>query len=145
MERSETPPSTSLLRFCGVSVAIVVGTCAIGAFPTNLLAGSDGLVAMAIAAGLVLVASAIGYLPAAVAAAQRAPLEVRAQALLAGTVLRLLVAMAGAAIVLLGRRLEATTVFAAWLGILYLVLLAYESLTTLRALGRGPVDGAASR
>jgi threonine/homoserine/homoserine lactone efflux protein len=135
----------SLLRFSGLAAITVAGACLVGFLPTREAAGTEGLVAMGVASGIVWLASLVGYLPLDRAASQRAPAAVRAQATLLGLGIRLFVALAGAAYVILGRRLEAPMAFIAWLGIQYLALLALETLTTLRSLRDDGAGGAPSR
>src|SRR5262245_28192505 len=89
--------STALLRFAGASFFTVAGVCAAAAYPVARAAGNDGLVSMAIAAGLTLVGAVAGAIPL-VAARDAAP-DQRVQAAMIGLAVRMLATLAGVAIV----------------------------------------------
>jgi hypothetical protein len=128
----------SLPRFTLVAAATVVAACAAGAWPTLRMAGEGGLVAMAVAAGVALATSVLGYVPLAVTT--RSPLDRRAQAFLAGMGLRLFATL-GVLLAVWVLDAPHKGVIVVWTGVLYLLLLLVEILVVARGLLRAGRNG----
>src|SRR5262245_26730072 len=124
--RVETAMIPSLSRFAGTAAAIVAVLCAAGAWPTHRAAGGDGLVSMAIAAGVTLACAIAGYVPAA-RSAHAARLESRLQAAMLGILVRLFATLAAVFAVLQTRSAPSATAFVIWIGLDYAALLVLET------------------
>jgi hypothetical protein len=124
----------TLPRFAGIATAALAAVCAAGAWPTWRVAGTDGLVALATAAGISLVAAVVSYLPSASAVGGKP--QARLQAAMLGIGVRLFVMIAGTFAVLALDALPARMPFAIWMGIDYATLLLVETRTVLRTVGR---------
>ncbi len=124
----------SLPRFAGIAAATLGAVCAAGALPTRSAAGTDGLVAMGVAASLVFVGALLGYLPMLSKLARTGP-EGRANAFLVGLGIRLFFTLAGVLVFGMGL-LPARVAFLVWAGIGYAVLLVVEILGLVRGLAR---------
>jgi hypothetical protein len=124
----------SLPRFAGIATAALAAVCAAGAWPTWRVAGTDGLVALATAAGISLVGAVVGYLPSASVVGGKP--EARLQAAMLGIGVRLFMTLAGTFAVLALDALPARVPFAVWIGIDYATLLLVETRTVLRTVRR---------
>ncbi len=112
-----------------------------GALPTRSAAGTEGLVAMGVAAALVFVGALLGYLPLLSRLARTGP-EGQANAFLVGLGIRLFFTLAGVLVLGMGL-LPARTAFLVWAGIGYAVLLVVEIVGLVRGLSR--TDAPSSR
>ena len=119
----------SLARFAGLAAATVAGVCAVGSWPTWALAGSGGLVSMAIAAGISFVGAIAGYLPSALASKSLAD---RVQLAMTGVLARMLFTGAAVVLVLLAGLAPSRMPFVVWTAVDYFTLLALETTVLLR-------------
>ena len=113
-----------------------------GALPTRSAAGTEGLVAMGVAAALVFVGALLGYLPLLSRMGRTGP-EGQANAFLIGLGIRLFFTLAGVLVFGMGNLLPARAAFLVWAGIGYAVLLVVEILGLVRGLARAAVPAAA--
>ena len=129
-----------LLRFAAAATVAIAALAAAGAWPTHALAGLDGLVAMALAAGISLGGAVLGFLPTALAG-RTATLERRANASMIGLGVRMLLTLVAVLVLLQVGAVAARSAFAVWVGADYLALLVLESVLLVRAArasGGGP-------
>lgn len=118
----------------------MLAACAAGAWPTHAVAGPAGFVGMAGGAGLALVGAIVGFLPLRSAAARRGP-EHCAQAWLIGLGLRLFLTM-GVLFGFWGAEVAWRAPLLIWTGVLYVVLLALETVVVARTMRAFPAPGA---
>lgn len=123
------------LRFLGWAVGLSAVTFALGYLPTRALAGGEGLPAMAVGIAIGFLASSLGAVPVALAAAGersagRSPAMTVASAAMA---LRLMVVLALALPAALSGRLARGPLLV-WVAISYIVLLAVDTRYALVAL-----------
>lgn len=108
-----------------LSVATAAVVLAVGYWPTRVVAGSEGVLAMGWGVGMALVASLTGLVPPLVAR-RRGP-QGRALGLLAGTAARFAVMLVLLLIALLGHG-AAKLPLALWAVLAYLLLLAVDTI-----------------
>lgn len=130
-----TAAGRAAASWLGTSALALAVLVALGALPTQRLAGRDGLVALAAGVAVALAGAALGAAPVVVALARGAlarPHVVagRAMALRAGG------SLAGALAVALGTAVERLP-FLVWVGVAYLGLLAVETRWMVRWLSPG--------
>src|SRR5207244_3371522 len=123
----DMPVTPSLARFAGLAAATVAGVCAVGTWPTLALSGTDGVVAMAVAAGISLVGAVVGFLPSSMASAS-GRYEARVQAAMLGVALRMLATLTAVLAVVLSGAPVARVPFVAWIGVEYAAMLVLETL-----------------
>ena len=128
--------TSSLLRFSGAAALALTALCAAGAWPTWSLAGTDGLVSMAMAAGLSWLGATLGFVPSAMASPRY---ESRIQAAMLGMVLRIFATLAAVFVVLAGGLAPARVAFISWIGIGYAALLVLETRAVLKIVRRQEV------
>jgi hypothetical protein len=116
-----------LVRFGATAAATLLAAGAVGAWPTLSAAGEAGLLALAAAGAVALLGAVAGFVPLAQAHASSAPMERKAQAALAGVLVRLLVTGAGVGAVLALGLVDARGAFLLWTAIDYALLLALET------------------
>ena len=132
--------TSSLLRFSGAAALALTVSCAVGAWPTWRMAGTDGLVAMGVAVGLSWIGAVLGFLPSTSGSAR---FESRVQAAMLGVVVRLFATLAAVFVVVAGDLVSARMAFAAWVAVGYLILLVLETIAVLKIVRR-PESGDAA-
>lgn len=133
----------SFPRFAGIAAAALAGVCAVGFLPTRAAAGTEGLVAMGVAAALVYTAALLGYLPLLSKHARSGP-QGLANAFLIGLGARLFFTLAGVLVLGMGL-LPGRAAFLLWAGIGYAVILVVEIVGLIRGLPTAiPASGPAS-
>ena len=116
-------------RLMSQAALVVLVVFAAGVWPSWHWAGDDGLRAMSAAVIICLTAAMVSLAPTIVALRRQA--DWLAQALLGGTLIRLLTTLVLGGAVWLALQ-PAKVVFGVWLVIFYLTLLAWETLTAVR-------------
>jgi len=128
-------PAAGYLRFLALAAGVAVAVGAIGAVPTQRMAGEDGLPALVAGCLVGLLSSALGGLPIALIR-DRTPMG-RVLAMMGSMGARLLaVAVLGVAAVLSGR--FAPVPLLLWIAISYAALLGVDAWYALRTQGSGP-------
>ncbi len=130
----ETRPGRTFALLAGLSLLTVLLAAAVGAWPTQVLAGIPGLVAMAVGLGIALVASLAGLVPLVLLPGRDA--QARLNGLLTGMGLRFMLTLAPLLALLLTRRLAGLPL-AMWTVIGYLLLLAVDTTGVVWARSRG--------
>lgn len=122
----------SFPRFAGIAAAALAGVCAVGFLPTRAAAGTEGLVAMGVAAALVYAGALLGYLPLLSKYAQSGP-QGLANAFLVGLGARLFFTLTGVLVLGMGL-LPARASFLLFAGIGYAVILVVEIVGLVRGM-----------
>jgi len=121
------------IRFVGLALVTAAAICGFGYYPTLLIAGSAGLVAMFVGCAVSFIAACGGAVPIALAMSRR-PKDV-SMAILSATGVRFLVVLAMVAPLALSNRFE-TTAMVLWTGISYMLMLVVDTMFALRMMRR---------
>ena len=127
-ERGSAGPGREFLYFAGIVLAVSLGLCLIGYWPTRRLGGDAALWAMPFAVAVTAVGSIVGGLPVLLA---RSSGDVKPHIVLVSMLVRLFVVVALAALVLLSASF-ALTPFLLWLAVGYIALLVVDTGYAMR-------------
>lgn len=122
------PPGREFAWFVAVVLAVAVGLCLLGYWPTRRLGGEPALLAMPLAVAVTAIGSIVGGLPVLLA---RASGDVKPHVVLLSMLVRLFAVVALAALVLLSTSVSLTP-FLLWLAIGYVALLVVDTGYAMR-------------